>query len=136
MVEIGGILGDDMTEKILLEFFPQIILEIPESPGGSCCLKPVVTQSKESRRMYLFAQHIRWKYKDRIDLEIPSKSISRILFVKKYRQLKADLRLKRLKIKRLPAIVLANQVLCEGQMNNVEELEKIADLIMNKLENN
>jgi hypothetical protein len=31
-----------MPEMMLMEFFPKIIVEIPESPGGSCCLKPVI----------------------------------------------------------------------------------------------
>jgi len=68
-----------MPKKVYLEFFPEIILELPESPGGSCCLKPVVGQSKISRKMYLLAQHIQWKFKDKVNLVIPSKTDSRIL---------------------------------------------------------
>jgi hypothetical protein len=124
MVKRGGIKGDIMTEKILLEFFPKIVVEIPESPGGSCCLKPIIKQSKSSQKMYLLAQHIRWKHQDLIDLIIPSKSDSRVIPVKKYKQFIADWRKKRLDIKKLPALALNGEVLCQGENISEDEIEK------------
>lgn len=120
-----------MSEKIKLEFFPEIIQELPESPGGSCCLKPLIRQSNTSQKMYLLAQHIQWKFKDRIELVIPSKTDSRVIPVKKYRQFKADQRKKRLKIKKLPALALAGRVLCEGQPLSEKRLEKGVIEILN-----
>jgi hypothetical protein len=113
-----------MSEKIKLEFFPEIIQELPESPGGSCCLKPVIRQSNTSQKMYLLAQHIQWKFKDRVELVIPSKTDSRVIPVKKYKQFKADHRKKRLRIQKLPALALAWKVLCEGQPPSEKKLEK------------
>jgi hypothetical protein len=121
---------EKMVEKILLEFFPEIIVEIPESPGGSCCLKPMVRQSKNSQKMYLLAQHIQWKFRDSIDLVIPSKSDSRVMPVKKYKQFKTDQRRKRLGIQKLPALVLAGKVLCEGKIPSENTLEKIVNEII------
>ena len=122
-----------MVEKISLEFFPEIIVEIPESPGGSCCLKPMVRQSKISQKMYLLAQHIRWKFKDSIELVIPSKTDSRVIPVKKYKQFKTDQRRKRLGIQKLPALALAGKVLCEGRIPFENKLEKtIIEIINNQ----
>jgi hypothetical protein len=130
MVERGGIKGDIMTEKILLEFFPKIVLELPVAPGGSCCLKPIATQSKSSKKIYLLAQHIQWKYKNLVDLIIPSKSESRIIPVKKYKQFKADWRKQRLGIKKLPALALNGEVLCQGDDVLEKEIEKKVKMIL------
>ncbi len=113
-----------MADKVKLEFFPEIIQVLPESPGGSCCLKPVIRQSNNSQKMYQLAQHIQWKFKDRLELEIPSKTDSRIILVRKYKQFIADLRKKRLSIKKLPALALAGKILCEGQPPSEKKLEK------------
>ena len=117
-------------DTVPLEFFPEIIFEIPKCPDGCCCLKPVVTQSKRSRKMYILAQHIQWKYKHRLDLIIPSKTDSRIIPVKKFKQFKADLRIKRLGIQKLPALVLAGRVICEGKVPGEDEIEKIVEKIL------
>ena len=121
-----------MSDKVKLEFFPEIIQELPESPGGSCCLKPVIRQSNNSQKMYLMAQHLQWKFKDRVELVIPSKTDSRVIPVKKYRQFKADWRQKRLKIQKLPALALAGRVLCEGQAPSEKRLEKSVIKILNR----
>lgn len=122
-----------MVEIISLEFFPEIIVEIPESPGGSCCLKPMIRQSKNSQKMYLLAQHIQWKYKDIIELVIPSKTDSRVMPVKKYKQFKTDQRRKRLGIQKLPALALAGKVLCEGEVPSEKRLDKtINEIIKNQ----
>jgi hypothetical protein len=124
---------EKMVEKISLEFFPEIIVEIPESPGGSCCLKPMVRQSKDSQKMYLLAQHIQWKYKDSIELVVPSKTDSRVMPVKKYKQFKTDQRRKRLGIQKLPALALAGKVLCEGEVPSENRLDKtINEIIKNQ----
>jgi hypothetical protein len=121
-----------MSGKKILEFYPEIVIEIPENPGGSCCLKPIVTQSKISKKMYLFAQHLKWKYKDRINLEIPTKSDSRILLVRKYKQFVADLRKKRLGISKLPALVISDRILCEGKIGDEIQIEQLINKILNK----
>lgn len=123
-----------MPRMVELEFFPEIILEIPESPGGSCCLKPVVGQSKTSRKMYLLAQHIQWKFKDKVNLVIPSKTDSMILLVKKYFQLKADIRKKRLGIHKLPSLALAGRILCEGEVPEEAEIERIVKELLKHYE--
>jgi hypothetical protein len=135
MVKKGGIKGDAMTEKILLEFFPKIVLELPIAPGGSCCLKPITTQSKSSQKMYLLAQHIQWTYKDLIDLIIPSKSDSRIIPVKKYKQFISDWRKKRLGIKKLPALALNGVVLCQGDEILENVIEKKVKIILKSRNN-
>lgn len=119
-----------MPVKVLLEFFPEIILEIPESPGGSCCLKPIATQSKTSKKMYLIAQHIQWTYKNRINLVIPPKTESRILLIKKYTRFKSDRRKKRLGISKLPGLALDSKVLCDGVIPDEKVLEKKVKEIM------
>jgi len=120
-----------MHKKVDLEFFPEIVIELPESPGGSCCLKPIVCQSKVSRKMYLLAQHIQWKFKDKLNLIIPSKTDSRILLVKKYFQFKANLRKKRLEIHKLPSLALAGRILCEGEVPQGDEIENTVKKILN-----
>jgi hypothetical protein len=135
MVERGSIEGGIMTEKILLEFFPKMVMEIPESPDGSCCLNPIVKQSKSSQKMYIIAQHIRWRFKDLVDLKIPSKSNSRIRPVKKYKQFISDWRKKRLGIKKLPALALNAEVLCQGDEILENEIEKKVKMIL-KSKNN
>jgi hypothetical protein len=119
-----------MVEKLLLEFFPKITMELPVAPGGSCCLKPVVTQSKNSRRMYILAQHIQWKFKNQVELMIPSKTDSRIIPVKKYKQFKANIRKKQLGIKNLPALALDGKVLCEEVPPTETELEELVKKIL------
>lgn len=125
------IVNDPLNDngKVLLEFFPEIICELPESPGGSCCLKPVVGQSKASKKMYLLAQHIQWKYKNKIDLIIPSKTDSRISLYKKYVQFKSDLRKSRIGLNTLPGLALDGKVLCEGEVSEekgiMEDVKKI-----------
>jgi hypothetical protein len=105
-------------------------MEIPEAPGGSCCLKPVITQSKHSKRMYIIAQHIQYLFKDRVELVIPSKSESRILLVKKYKQFLADWRKRRMGIRTLPALVLDGKVLCQGAEHDEVAVEKKAKEIL------
>lgn len=114
----------------MLEFFPEVTFELPEAPGGSCCLKPVVCQSKNSRKMYILAQHIQWKFKSQVELVIPSKTDSRIIPVKKYRQFKANLRKQQLGIKKLPALALDDKVLCEGSPPTESELDEIVEKIL------
>ena len=118
--------------KVLLEFFPEVICELPESPGGSCCLKPVVGQSKASKKMYLLAQHIQWKYRNKVNLVIPSKTDSRIPLYKKYVQFKSDLRKDKLGLNRLPGLALDGKVLCEGE---VPEENGIMEYVKEILEN-
>lgn len=119
-----------MPEKLLLEFFPEIVQLLPESPGGSCCLKPIITQSKLSKQMYALAQHIRWKYNDKIELIIPSKSESRVTLVKKYQQLKSDQRLRKLGIRKLPALALAGKIILQGEIIPELEVDTIVEKMM------
>ncbi len=120
-----------MSEKRILEFYPEIVIEIPESLGGSCCLKPIVTQSKNSRKMYLFAQHLKWKYRDRLNLVIPTKSNSKILLVRKYKGFKANIRKKKLGIRKLPALVISGKILCEGKIGDEFKIEQIVKELLN-----
>lgn len=119
-----------MPEKLILEFFPEIIQLLPESPGGSCCLKPIITQSKLSKQMYALAQHLKWKYNDQIEFIIPSKSESRVTLVKKYQQLKSDQRLRKLGIHKLPALVLADNIILEGELLPEVEVDTIVERIL------
>ena len=119
-----------MTEKIILEFFPEMILEIPECVDGCCSLKPVVMQSKESTKMHILAQHIQWMFKKRIELIIPSKTDSRIRPVKKYKQFKSNIRIKKLGIKKLPALVLNGKLICEGCIKEDKDVEEKAKHIL------
>ena len=103
--------------KHRLEFFPEVIFTIPKSPGGSCCLKPVPKQTPRSREMYRFARHLKWKNKDDIEFTIPSKSESRVRALVKWRKFRARMRLRRLRIETLPALVLDGKVLCQGKLD-------------------
>jgi hypothetical protein len=100
-----------------LEFFPEVIFVIPEAPGGSCCLKPIAKQTERSRKMYRFAKHLQWKNKGAVELEIPSKTESRVRAFVKWKKFLARLRMRRLKIKELPALVLDGKVIFQGDLN-------------------
>lgn len=103
--------------KHRLEFFPDVIFTIPEAPGGSCCLKPIAKQTNRSREMYRFAKRQQWENRDKVDLMIPSKSESRVRAIMKWRKFKARLRMWRLGIKKLPALVLDGKVIFQGELN-------------------
>ena len=124
-----------MPEKIELEFFPEIKFEIPESPGGSCCLKPVIKQSKASQLMYILAQHLEWKFGKRLKLKIPSKTESKITPVKKYHQFKADRRKKKIGVHKLPALALGGKKLCEGTVPDEKEIEKQVRRLLKQIQN-
>jgi hypothetical protein len=107
--------------KHKLEFFPKVIFTIPEAPGGSCCLKPIPKQTEESRKMLRFAKKLKWKNKNTIELSIPSKTESRIRAIMKWKKFRARMRLRRLKIDTLPALVLDGKVLCQGKLTLDED---------------
>jgi hypothetical protein len=109
--------------KHKLEFFPKVIFCIPEAPGGSCCLKPIPKQTDESRKMYRFAKKLKWKNKETMELEIPSKTESRIRAIMKWKKFKARMRLRKLKIDTLPALVLDGKVLCQGKLTLDEDFD-------------
>lgn len=109
--------------KHKLEFFPEVIFTIPKAPGGSCCLKPIPKQTDRSRKMHRFAKHLQWKNKDKLELLIPSKSESKVRAIMKWRKFKARMRLRKLRIKTLPALVLDGKVLCQGMLNLGEDFE-------------
>jgi hypothetical protein len=109
--------------KHKLEFFPKVIFTIPKAPGGSCCLKPIPKQTKESWKMYRFAKKLQWKNKDKLELSIPSKSQSRVRAIMKWKKFKARMRLSRLGIKELPALVLDGKVLCQGELTLDEDFK-------------
>jgi hypothetical protein len=100
-----------------LEFFPEVIFVIPEAPGGSCCLKPMAKQTERSRKMYRFAKHLLWKNKETLELEIPSKTDSRVRALVKWRKFKARVRMWGLGINKLPALVLDGKVIFQGDLN-------------------
>ena len=103
--------------KHQLEFFPEVVFTIPENPGVSCCLKPVAKQTPLSRKMYRFAQELYWENRDKMELSIPSKSESRVRAIVKWKKFKARLRLKKLGIKILPALVLDGKILYQGKID-------------------
>jgi hypothetical protein len=103
--------------KHRLEFFPDVIFTIPEAPGGSCCLKPIAKQTEQSRKMYRYAKQLQWKNQDKLELEIPSKSKSRVRALVKWSKFRARLRMWRLGIKKLPALVLDGEVIFQGELN-------------------
>lgn len=106
-----------MTDKKrVLEFYPEVIFTIPETVGGSCCLKPVAKQTPRSREMYRLARHMQWEDRDNIDFVIPSKSESRVRTIVKWRKFKARVRMWRLGIKKLPALVLDGKILYQGNL--------------------
>jgi len=100
--------------KHVLEFFPEVIFTVPKAVGGSCCLKPVARQTERSREMYRFARHIQWENRDNIVFVIPSKTESRVRALIKWKKFKAKLRMWRLGIRKLPALVLDGMVMCQG----------------------
>jgi len=109
--------------KHLLEFYPEIVLTLPDSVGGSCCLKPVVRETERSQTMSMFAYHLYWLNRDSLELIIPTKCTSRIHAVNKWRNFKARMRLKRLGVKERPALVMDTIVICEGCINDAETIE-------------
>jgi hypothetical protein len=100
-----------------LEFFPEVIFVIPEAPGGSCCLKPIAKQTESSRKMFRFAKHIQWENRDKVEFTIPSKSDSRVRAFVKWKKFMARLRMWKLGIKKLPALVLDGRILFQGKLN-------------------
>jgi serine kinase of HPr protein (carbohydrate metabolism regulator) len=123
-----------MSDKIKLEFFPEIVQLIPESPDACCTLKAIITQSKLSKQMYALAQHINWKYHKKIELVVPSKSESRVSLVKKYTQYQADRRMKKVGLKKIPALVLNGEILIEGELLSETELDEIVEKKIKNLE--
>jgi hypothetical protein len=115
-----------LKAKHKLEFFPKIIFTIPEAPGGSCCLKPIPKQTEESRKMYRFAKHLQFKNKDNLDFVIPSKTESRVRAIMKWKKFKARMRLRKLRIDTLPALVLDGKVLCQGKLTLDENFDPAA----------
>ena len=107
-----------MSEKMhVLEFYPEVIFTIPKTAGGSCCLKPVAKQTERSRGMYRFAKHMQWENRDNIDLVIPSKTETRVRALMKWKKFMAKVRMWRLGIKKLPALVLDGKVICQGLLS-------------------
>lgn len=113
----------NLENRHLLEFYPDVVLTIPKHVGGGCCIKAVEEQTKESQKMHLFAQELRSKYKNNIELVIPSKCTSKSLAKVKWVRFKTILRISRLKIKKLPALVIDNEILCEGKISNPKLIE-------------
>jgi hypothetical protein len=111
-----------------LEFFPEVVFLIPEAPGGSCCLKPIAKQTDRSREMYRFAKSLYSKNRENLELVIPSKSESRVRAFVKWKKFKARMRLRRLRIEKLPALVLDGKVLCQGKLTLGEDFIKITNL--------
>ena len=105
------------TKKHVIEFYPEVIFTISKTAGGSCCLKPIPKQTDRSRKMYRYVKHLQWKNKNSIDLVIPSKTDSRVRAVVKWRKLLARVRMWRLGIKELPALVLDGKVIFQGGLN-------------------
>ncbi len=101
----------------VLEFYPEVIFVIPEAPGGSCCLKPIAKQTERSRKMYRFAKHLQWKNSGAMELEVPSKTESRVRALVKWKKFLAKVRMWRLGIKELPALVLDGKVIFQGDLN-------------------
>lgn len=73
--------------------------------------------------MYRFAKKLKWKNKDTLELEIPSKSDSRVRAIMKWKKFKARMRLRKLKIDTLPALVLDGRVLCQGKLTLDENFD-------------
>ncbi len=109
--------------KHTLEFFPEVIFTIPKTVGGSCCLRPVATQTERSKRMLRFARHLQWKNKNRIDLTIPSKTETRVRAKMKWKKFKARMRMRRLGVRELPALALDGKVLFQGDQKIDEDFE-------------
>ncbi|UCG67959.1 MAG: hypothetical protein JSV09_08930 [Thermoplasmata archaeon] len=86
-------------------------------------MKPIAKQTDRSRKMYRFAKHLQWKNKDKMELLIPSKSESRVRAIMKWKKFKARMRLRRLRIEILPALVLDGKVLCQGKLDLDEDFE-------------
>lgn len=110
-------------QKHKLEFFPEVIFTIPKAPGGSCCLKPIPKQTRRSKEMYRYAKHLLWKNKDNMELIIPSKSESRVRAFVKWKKFKARMRLRRLGIKTLPAMVLDGKLIYQGELDLDEDFD-------------
>ena len=114
-----------MTHKHTLEFFPEVIFTLPEGNVGGCCLKPVAKQTDRSRKMYMFAQHLQQRYKNKLNFTIPSKTDTRVRAKMKWQKFKARMRMRRLGIKELPALALDGKVLFQGDQKINEDLELV-----------
>ncbi len=80
-------------------------------------MKPIAEQTESSREMYRFAKHIQWGNRDKVEFTIPSKSDSRVRVFVKWKKFKAKLRMWRLGIKKLPALVLDGRIIFQGKLN-------------------
>lgn len=67
--------------------------------------------------MYRFAKKLQWKNEDKLELQIPSKSESRVRAILKWRKFRARLRMRRLGIKKLPALVFDGKVIFQGELD-------------------
>lgn len=64
-----------------------------------------------------YAKHLVWKNKESYEMVIPSQSDSRIRAIVKWKKFKARMRMRRLGIDTLPALVLDGKVLCQGKLD-------------------
>ena len=80
--------------------------------------------------MYALAQHINWKYHDKIELVVPSKSDSRVSIVKKYTQFQADRRMKKVGLKKIPALVLNGEIILEDELVSETEIDDIVEKVL------
>ena len=111
--------------KHTLEFFPEVIFTLPEGNVGGCCLKPVAKQTERSRKMFMFARHLKHKYTDNLDFVIPSKTETRVRAKMKWRKFKARMRMRRLGVRELPALALDGKIIFQGDQEIDENFELV-----------
>lgn len=112
-----------VDEKHRLEFYPEVIFVISESALGGYSVRPIPKQSKNSKEMYRFAQRLSWQNRDKIELVTPSRCESKVLAQVKWKKFKIKIRLWRLGILKLPALVFHDKVLCQGKLDLDDNFE-------------
>jgi hypothetical protein len=119
-----------MSQKILIEFFPEVVLHSVESSQNNSRQKVMVYQSKDSLRMLTFTRYIKRKFTISASYTIAGTKGTNIILIKRYTHLKGYRYGKKVRVRTIPALVLNGKLLWEGEVLPKRELEIIVKEIL------
>lgn len=115
------------TRKVLLEFFPEIVLHPIGSIQNNSKKRVSVFQSKDSLRMWSFGRYLKWRFNQEVSREELMKTNTILIMIRKYTRLKGYRLGKKVAIRTLPALIIDNKFLCEGKLPPRNELKEIVN---------
>jgi len=121
------------TRKVLLEFFPEIVLHPIGSIQTSSKKRVSVFQSKDSIKMWSFGRYLKWKFNQQVSGEELMKTNTILIMIRRYTHLKGYRFGKKVAIRTLPALIIDNKFLCEGKLPLRNELKEIVNKILGSI---